>query len=63
MYQKDLDALIANGKHKDVSSFLFFGQCRYLSNLYCEKIIADFAGESDVSKMYFDEYDFESAKS
>lgn len=63
MYQKDLDALISSDKFRSRNSFLLFGQSRYLSGLYVEKILQPFVGEADILKMYFDEYDFDSSKS
>jgi len=62
VYQKDLDALLLKDSSGLPCSFLLFGYCRYLSTLYCERLLTLFSGESDTLKMYFDEYNFESAK-
>lgn len=62
MYQKDLDTLLCKNPNEFPSSFLLFGYSRFLSSLYCEKILSLFGGEADMLKMYFDEYDFESAR-
>jgi len=61
MTQKELEEHI-NKQKQLPNSIMLYGQSRYLSSLYSEKIAAGFRDGCDVLKLYFDEYDFVTAR-
>jgi DNA polymerase-3 subunit delta len=60
MYKQHLDKLINSSTLP--KALLLYGNCEYLSSEYTNKIANIFGPKEDRYKLFFDEYDFESAK-
>jgi DNA polymerase III subunit delta len=61
MTQRELEELVKKQKPLP-NSIMLYGQSRYLSSYYSQIIAATFQDGCDVLKLYFDEYDFATAK-
>ncbi len=61
MYKRDFDNLLAGDKLP--KSILLYGNCTYLNDLYCDKILDSLnASKEEITRLYFDEYSFQTAK-
>jgi DNA polymerase-3 subunit delta len=60
MYKSEFDKRFASGNLP--KSIFLFGDCEYLTNYYCDKLIEFHDNKEAFLKLYFDEYDFDVAK-
>ena len=60
MYKQALDTLLQ--KNALPKSLMFYGECSYYRNYYLEKIASLFGSKEEQLRYYFDEYNFQSAK-
>ena len=60
MYKQALDTLLQ--KNSLPKSLMLYGECSYYRNYYLEKIASIFGSKHEQLRYYFDEYNFQSAK-
>lgn len=60
MYKQALDTLLQ--KNSLPKSLMLYGECSYYRNYYLEKIASIFGSKEEQLRYYFDEYNFQSAK-
>jgi DNA polymerase-3 subunit delta len=58
MYKKDFDNLYHN-QTLDFGAYMFWGQSDYLVEQYALKVALFLSGGEDITKIYFEEYDFD----
>jgi len=61
MYKKEFDNELRN--NIIYNSYMFYGQNSFLSDLYAKKVLSMLSdSEDEITRLYYDEYDFETAK-
>lgn len=60
MYKKEFDNIIKSGK--TYNAYMFYGQSEYMIEKYASDIALMEASGDDITKIYFDDYDFKTCK-